>query len=322
MSNSNPPQTPRQLSLFDHTDFYYPLYLAKKYQKPLAHHFVDNALWGSVIDWLTILTGDREKALQVWKDRSRGDSVHPTDAHPELIDQMDYIGSDGKTYQALFAHEVVLYALAQDMRNLKTRPAVQEVKEFLQQAGLLVGEMFRNPELAAEKFRALAEGRKQEFESLPADDLKKYRRLIASGYTISEADQWMQFDKLGREAYRAIAGEWYRRDGDIPKLANTTTEIATGFTATELKQQWKIKDSPRNYLSTVEKAILNWIETVSASVHKVRNSQGTSQLMEDIQEIGGALDQNKLAKLKDTRVKRPLPEPEQRKLLKPGNDDR
>lgn len=309
-----------QLPLLDNSDFYYPLYLAKKYSTPIAYRIKDKVLYASLMDWFTVLTGERDKAAETWTNISRVFSKQGTE-YDHLLYKDDYIGADGKTYQAIYAHELFLYAVAQEMRSIKSRPQVQEVKEYLRTAGFALGEMFRNPDKAAETFRLMAAGRKEEFEALPADDLKKYRRLIASGYDMREADQWMQFDKLGNEAYKKVSKEWYNRDGDIPKLANRTTEIVTGFSATDLKRHWSITDSPRQYLSTVEKAALGWIESVAATIHQVNDSHGTSQLLDDINGVGNAIDMKKLNQLTDVRVKRPLPKPKQPKLLKDTNDE-
>lgn len=311
-NNSNPESV--QLSLLTDNDFYYPLYIARKYDKPLAHHIVGPVFWASVIDWITVFVGSRNKALEDWKKISIGISNTPT----ELKD-MGYIGRDGKTYPAIFASERLLYTIVQNMRSVEARPQVAELKQFLANSGIILSELARNPEQAAEIFRAIAEGRKVEFESLSAENLKKYRRLIASGFDPREADQWMQFDKLGLEAFNKIRSKWFKRDGDIPKLVNATTKAVTGFTATELKGQWDVTDTPRNYMSTVEKAALGWVENVSATIHDVNNSQGTSELLEDINHVASAIDMNKIdAYLKTERVKRPLPKPKQYKLIKDG----
>ena len=234
---------------------------------------------------------------------------------------MDYQAPNGKNQPALFGNELVLYYLILNMRSIESRPQIEELKTFLSNAGIMISELARNPEQAAEMFRALADGRKVEFESLSAESLKKYRMLIASGFDPREADQWMQFDQVGKDAFKKISAKWYKRDGNIPTLTNATTKAVTGKTASELKALWNVNETPRNFMSTMEKAALGWLETVAGILHDTHDSKGTNELLDDIDSVSGVIDMDKLNKLKDVRVKRPLPKPKQPKLLKGGDDE-
>jgi len=159
-------------------------------------------------------------------------------------------------------------------------------------------------------------------KSIPPRQTKEYRRLIDSGYTDKEALEWLKVDEHGKTTHAKIASEWYHRDGDIPKLTNRVNENVTGESATDMKERWQIKESPRRYMSLLKKASIDVVEGLAAALHIGRDSQGTSKLLHDVDDASGVVDWDAFdALLSDTDVKRPLPKPKQPNLLKNGEDN-
>lgn len=158
-------------------------------------------------------------------------------------------------------------------------------------------------------------------EAIPFPQSKKYRELIDSGYSHEQALEWHDVDQQGLAARKRIAAEWHGRHGNIAKLTNVATKIATGESATALKHRWSIKKSPRAYLSSFKKAAIALVEDYAVIVHRRRNSDGTDALEKDLTDMAEVINWDKLDSMfPDTDVNRPLPNPEQPPLLSAKNN--
>lgn len=151
---------------------------------------------------------------------------------------------------------------------------------------------------------------------------KKYRELLASGYSHDQALEWNDTNTIGVAARKRAVAEWYKRRGDIAKLTNHATLLASGKSATALKRDMHIKGSPRAYMSSVKKTALAIVEDIGSIIHRRRDSDGTEELMRDLQDASGVIDWDKLTTMfPDNDVNPPLPKPTQRPLLSSRNEE-
>lgn len=165
----------------------------------------------------------------------------------------------------------------------------------------------------------VADHHSKKFNAIPVRQTKEYRRLIDSGYSDSDALEWLDIDEHGKKTHSKVAGEWVRRDGNPAELTNRVKENVTGETATEMKQRLGIKESPRRYMSSFKKAGIGVVEALSHSLHIGRDSYGNGKLKRDIDDASSVVDWEALDKLlPDSDLKRPLPKPDQLKLIKDG----
>ena len=141
-----------QLSLFDNNQQQensgdpLPLLVAAKWGFPLAHHIQGEEYWYCVQDWLAgICQCNSKEAGNIWrKIKHDGQCVISSNA-------LDYIASDGKTYQATHTNDKGLYLIAGHLRVTKKRPALKQIKEYLAALGVLFDAERLNPELAAQR---------------------------------------------------------------------------------------------------------------------------------------------------------------------------
>ncbi len=155
----------------------------------------------------------------------------------------------------------------------------------------------------------------QQNNQLPSPrQTKEYRRALDSGYSHADAENWVLLDRKAKEARKEITAEWARRGGNIPKLTNFVTRLATGKRATDWKTEWHIDVSPRQFFSPLKKQAIAIVETFSAFQHRRRDSQGDSQLAADIADMAEIINWEKLERLEDRDLKLPDPRPDQRLL--------
>ncbi len=168
-----------------------------------------------------------------------------------------------------------LYQITQRMSDQSE--TVIWVKKYLAKAGVFVDEARINPEEAITEL--------QEWM-----DKKEYRRLIAEGFSDSEARQWLERRSRSKSSRKRQTTEWKRRGvdrgWDFGRLTNEVNTIALGDSATQQKQDYQLKDkdTARNYYSAAELAMLEVTESLSTGLHVARDSQGVDQLSEDIQD--------------------------------------
>lgn len=99
--------------------------------------------------------------------------------------------------------------------------------------------------------------------------------------------------QLQQETHHQLTSEWSQRrvkGREYGRLTNETTEAATGKTASQLKRELEVTDSPRKYLSAAQNAAIQIVESLSIVFHTSRNSQGIEELSEDIQDTRPIID--------------------------------
>lgn len=153
---------------------------------------------------------------------------------------------------------------------------------------------------------------------IPFQQTQKYRELREANYTHEQAMDWHDRDAIGVNARKRAVAEWVQRHGDVAHLTNFTTRLVTGKSATVLRREMGIKISPRAYMSSVRKTALAIVEDMGASLHRRRNSDGTTELARDLRDASQIIDWDKLSALvPDEPIAPPLPKGRQRALPAP-----
>lgn len=244
-----------------------PLIVAQRWGFELQHFVEDAGNLYAVQDWIGGLVG-AEGANQALRNLKR-DRQCVFSKH-----RLPYLATNGKTYQMDYTDAQGLYTIAQQLRSTSARPALAEIKRFLAAAGVFVDEARRSPRAAAAALEEHAD----------------YKRLIAAGFTPSEARQWLAERQQGKTKRISITGEWaargVRNGRDYARLTNEVTVVAIGKTATEHRQALQVKSgSLRDHLSALENTALGMTEYLAAGLHQARDSRGVGELSEDVQDV-------------------------------------
>jgi hypothetical protein len=222
-----------QLSLFEHTaNQPYPLLVAQKWDFQLDYYDVN----GNPTDYLYHAVhwtqGLGASSHTTW-ERIKSKIVYPT--HSLKIKELPFTSTDGKTYQVDYFNQEACYQVAMEMRVTKTRPQLQEIRDYLAKSGAFVDWAKRNPHKAIENLSAYA--RQQEIEKLERagyDETYEARRFKARHENIEVLKQL--HDKLAEIV-------------DNPNFAILNNERYLGIfgaTASELKEilhTQKVRDS-------------------------------------------------------------------------------
>lgn len=178
-----------------------------------------------------------------------------------------------------FTDEEGLYQITQRMSDRSS--TVRAVKTYLAQAGVFMGEAYNNPAGAAEELDKVAYSR----------ELKK---LLAQGFTLDEAQEWLEVRRKQKHTRRFITAIWSVRGvnsrRDFADLTNHVHRVALGLTATRHKRQLEIKDTPRNHISAADNATIQITEFTSGLMHEHKESFGTQELAEDIDDVRPIID--------------------------------
>jgi hypothetical protein len=226
----------------------------------------------AIQDWIAGLAQvDTTKASILWQ-RMSGQTVISKYSLP-------YEAKDGRLYDRDHTNDRGLYVIAQSLRQLKSRTLLAQIKEYLADAGAFADEARRNPQGAADKFQAIADGR-------------EYKRLIASGMSHEETLKWIDVRAKQKRGNLAIKDTWAERGAvgrDYPNLSNAVMLEATGKTATDMKRELQVTN-PRDYLSAAENAAVAGVELFAGLLHNGRDSRGYEQLRDDIADGAGMID--------------------------------
>jgi len=114
-----------------------PLIVAEKWDFSLAYHETDDGLYYSVQDWIRGISTSVD-IRQLWDKMKIQLSIS--------IRQLPYLATNGKTYQMDFTSDKGLYLIAQNMRAIKSRPALSEIKRFLAESGAFTDLVRREPQ--------------------------------------------------------------------------------------------------------------------------------------------------------------------------------
>lgn len=239
----------------------------------LAYRDADGIRWYSVQDWITgIVPGSSGSKL--WHSMKL--------RHVELSTRcrkLPYTIQDGRSYPMDFADAETLYLITQ---YLEANSGVRdEVLLYLAKSGVVLDEMIRNPEKAAEAFADLA-------------DEKETRRLMNEGFSRAEAVQWLEVRRSQKIEWGKLTTEWKTRGvsegNEFARLTNDVSKVATKKTATALKRAMDITGTPRDYQSAADNTAIEIVSVTSRILHRQRDSQGVIQLSEDIHDVKPIID--------------------------------
>lgn len=177
--------------------------------------------------------------------------------------------------------------------------------------------------LRQEMARLFAESQK-ETKTTSVRQSKGFRQHLDAGYNPEQAESALEVRQEQKKNYRRLTNEWQKRGAksarDYSSLNNAVTEAATGKTATEWKQEYGIKDSPREKrFSALKNGLVNVVQWLAPFYHQSRDSQGASELLDDIVDVGKVINKEELARqFPDLDLLPPASKSEQPKLITDG----
>lgn len=130
------------------TSIQLPLFSDNTDKRPLPLIVADR--WGFTLTYIEQEEGYIYSAKE-WVIGLGGDKTTWSKLKKELLlsmQQLPYQAPNGKTYQMDFVDDDSLYGIAQEMRGMEKRPQLQEIKNYLRDAGVKMDKYRRNPEAA------------------------------------------------------------------------------------------------------------------------------------------------------------------------------
>lgn len=190
-----------------------PILVARKWRFELAYidrdGNPDNYLY-CARDWFIGLGGSRQRWANTDKSRYRSTILAPVKR------------ANGKTDKLEFVNANDLYAIAQDMRGMQSRPQLQEIKDYLRDAGVVVDQLRRDPVKAMD---VALDG----YQKQGKDDLWIQSRMDG---------------KLSNKQFRAALVEAVGRmltEGEFAGSQNTVYQGLWNRTAAQLKSELSLK---------------------------------------------------------------------------------
>ena len=269
---------------FQSNDLPLPLQVAKKWEFDLQYQLIDGKYYYAINDWIAgLATAEISAVRSLWIHMQKSGGF---DQMLNSIQRLNYVASDGKTYQREFTDNTGLYFIAQHMRSTKARPALAAIKRFLANAGAFVEIAQRNPRQAAFQLNLEADRRAYD---------KEYQALLDEGFTPDEARQWLEQRRHGIGTRKWIVSIW--QQGGVAGrgfgiLTNKVSEVAIGRSVAERKRELKLPsyETPRNYESTADLVLTDMTELTSGRLHLARESQGLDEFLEDIDDVQPIID--------------------------------
>lgn len=237
----------KQLSLFDVAGFEetpLPVLVADKWKFPLQTHKQDDgSLVYAIQDWIAGLSGTAPQAARMSWDGIRSKVEIDTLTLPYQ--------TAGGMFQMDFTNDEGLYRIAQEMRAMKKRPQLQEIKDYLAKAGAFVDHARRNPAEAAQSLNAAAE--------------KKYLKQGKSA-------EWVQ-DRLGgiisHNVMTAALKQAVLEGLDFAKFTNVEYRSMFNRTAKEISEVTGYKNA-RDGMTRQALAFLSIAEATLTDMLKAR----------------------------------------------------
>jgi hypothetical protein len=180
-----------------------------------------------------------------------------------------------------FANDVGLYEVT--IRMDDRSEAVRRVKSQMARSLAFQDWARRHPEQASAFFAQLQANAKPSPQTKPRD----YYRLLNESFTPIEADQLLR-ERAKLKALFKEAAETWREHGalgvDFPRLVNVWSRVVRGKTATQIKRELGLSDTPWNYDSALDLVLNQFLAIVARGLHDRRQSQGFQELARDIQD--------------------------------------
>lgn len=301
----------QQLTLFDQTpdeELSWPEQLVRDLGGQMTTLDTPNGRRYCVRDWVHVVSASKSKNRNNAFDKLQRAmrKINDWRFYPVRRERLE--NPDAQDKEMDFTDDIGLYEITTRMDS-KSEP-VRIVKTMLAKSAAFVDWARLHPELAAAGFLDIAKQK----QLPPTRQSKDYRRALDSGYSQDEAEQWVDLDRKAKEIRKDYAAVVIDRGGNIAHVTNFVTRVATGLRATDWKQEWKIKASPRQYMSLYKKAAISVIEFLAPLYHRQRDSQGDAQLVNDILDVSKVINWEELQRQEDRDLKLPAPKAEQKRL--------
>lgn len=151
-----------QLGLFDNKQ---PecISVANKWNFPLIPLNHNNQHVYSVLQWVAGMNG------YTTDDRAARNAIARMKMNGIFSKNQHFVNVDSENPEDIMATAQGLYLVAQNMRSTKSKPQIQDIKNYLAAAGVFVDAARDNPQMVGEKLLEIAEQRR-------VNEIKKYER--------------------------------------------------------------------------------------------------------------------------------------------------
>jgi hypothetical protein len=273
-----------------------------------------------VRDWVYVVSGSTSRNINnPFNDLKRALSKRGewTRIYETFIDSPNPQANSRKT---AFADDVGLYEVT--IRMDDRSEAVRQVKSQMARSLAFQDWARRHPDQTNAFFA--------QFQANPPAPTKPrdYYRLLNEGFTPIEADQLLR-ERAKLKALFKEATETWREHGafgvDFPRLVNVWSRVVRGKTATQIKREMGLSDTPWNYDSALDLVLNQILAIVARGFHDWRQSQGFEELARDIRDTQPTLTsvRDGLAEQFSDRPRQlPFKRADQLKLLSTGSKTR
>jgi len=230
-------------------------------QKTIRREWFNDEWWFSIIDVVEVLAGT-ENPRRYWSDLKRKLKAEGYGEVYEKIVQLKMTAPDGKQRATDAANTETLLRVIQSIPSPKAEP----FKRWLAQVGNERILEINDPELAAQRARALYEAK-----GYPKDWIEKRMRSI--------------------EIRRGLTDEWDARGADTSRdyaiLTNEITRATFGMNVQDYKDFKGLAREPlRDHMTDLELVLTMLGEATTTELHKRRDSQGVPELKKDARDGG------------------------------------
>lgn len=271
-----------------------PLIVAERWGFPLAFHIVDGQHMYAIQDWMRGLLGVQDTRYMWAKFKKQ----HPHSQALTSSQRLKYKTSDGKSQLRDFLTDNGLYFIAQYLRATQDRPMLNEIRQYLANAGKLVDELRRDESAIIITSKMSPEQK--------AAAVKKAKRVIPRG--TDKSDQWVAsrthtkekrkeftaaltravIEMLSPKDYATITDDIYmglwertaailRREMELPQKANLRDYqprlalhfqgIVEELTAYELGERQEVTwEEARRIVQKVAKMVRAWVKEAQEQV--------------------------------------------------------
>ncbi len=166
--------------------------------------------------------------------------------------------------------------------------AVRQVKSQMARSLAFQDWARRHPDQASTFFAQLQANAKPPAYTKPRD----YYKLLNEGFTPLEADQLLRERAKLKGLFKEATETWQEHGTfgvDFPRLVNVWSHVVRGKTATQIKRELGLSDTPWNYDSALDLVLNQILAIIARGLHDWRQSQGFEELARDIQDTRSTL---------------------------------
>ncbi len=230
-------------------------------KKTVRRVWHEDRWWFSITDIIEVLT-DSKRPRKYWSDLKAKLTKEGYVEVSEKIGQLKMEAADGKSYLTDAADTTTMLRIIQSIPSPKAKP----FKRWLAEIGTERLEEIENPELAAERMKALYE---------------------AKGYP----QEWVAAGMRGIAIRNELTDEWEQRgvqEGrDYAILTNEIAQATFGMGVRENMDYKGLKNQKlRDHMTDLELIPTMLGEATATAIHRERDSQGLPRLQTDARDAG------------------------------------